>query len=112
MLKLTTAVLAACAFASVAAAADPKIDAAVKTFDQVAATPEKLTAYCALSKKMDEVGEDDKKAEAAKGEIDGYYKILGPDFDTAWAAGSDAKEGSPEAEQLEKALDGLDAKCK
>ena len=97
--------------ASSAYAADAKVDTAVKTFDQVAASPDKLKAYCALAKKMEEVGEDDKKAEAASAEIDGYFTTLGDDFDSAWSLGEDTKEGSPESKQLEDSLQKLDAKC-
>ena len=111
MLKFATAALACALFASNAAAADAKVDAAVKTFDEIAAAPDKLKTYCALSKKMNEIGDDEKKADAAKDEIDGYYKALGPDFESAWAAGAESKEGSPEGQQLEKAIDALDAKC-
>ncbi len=54
-----------------------------------------MKAYCAMSKKMDEVGDDEKKAEAAGDEIDGYFKTLGEDFENAWDSGQDAKDGSP-----------------
>ena len=65
-----------------------------------------------MSKKMDEVGDDQKKAEAAGDEIDGYFKTLGEGFQDAWDAGQDAADGSPEANAMDEAMNALDAKCK
>jgi hypothetical protein len=104
--------IAACGIlATQAIAATADVETSVKTFDQIAATPKKLKAYCALANKMDEIGDDEKKVEAASAEIDHYYEILGAAFDAAWTAGADAAEGSPKAAQLEKAVENLDAKC-
>jgi hypothetical protein len=92
-------------------AADAKVEAAVKTFEQISGDSEKLKAYCAMSKKMEEVGEDEKKADAANDEINGYLDALGPDFESAWSAGDELKEGSPDIETLDNALGALDEKC-
>ncbi|PPC87624.1 MAG: hypothetical protein CTY31_01655 [Hyphomicrobium sp.] len=92
-------------------AADAKVEAAVKTFEQISGDAEKLKAYCAMSKKMEEVGEDEKKADAANDEINGYLDALGPDFEAAWSAGDELKEGSPDIETLDNALGALDEKC-
>jgi hypothetical protein len=83
-----------------------------KNLDAAASDPAKVTAYCAMSKKMDEVGDDQKKAEAAGDEIDGYFKTLGDGFQDAWDAGQDAADGSPEANAMDEAMTALDAKCK
>ena len=61
-----------------------------------------------MSKKMDEIGDDEKKAEAAGDEIDGYFKTLGDDFENAWDAGQDAADGSPEATAMDEAVSALD----
>lgn len=94
-----------------AMAATPKIDAAVKTFEGVASNPDKLAAYCAMSKKMAEIGEDEKKAEAAAEEMNGYFDKLGPEFEEAWGAGDELPEKSPDVEVLSASLTKLDAAC-
>ncbi|MBX9683343.1 MAG: hypothetical protein K2X41_06095 [Hyphomicrobium sp.] len=99
-------------FGSAALAADAKIEAAVKTFDEVAANPDKRAAYCAMIKKMEEVGEDEKKAEAANAEMEGYFKTLGTEFEDAWSAGEGLKDGSPDLEVLDAAMTKLDESCK
>ena len=111
MLKYVIAVVACGLMATQAIAATADVETSVITFDQIAASPVKLKAYCALAKKMDEIGDDEKKVEASRAEIDGYYEVLGAAFDAAWTTGADANEGSPEAAQLEKSVENLDAKC-
>ncbi|HML29562.1 MAG TPA: hypothetical protein PKE16_12135 [Hyphomicrobium sp.] len=104
--------------ANVALAADddkqpPKMSAAdiTKALGAAASDPAKVKAYCAMTKKMDEVGDDEKKAEAASNEIDGYFKTLGEDFENAWDNGQEAKDGSPEAKAMDDAVTQLDSKC-
>jgi hypothetical protein len=94
--------------------APPKVSAAdiKKNLEAATSDPAKVKAYCAMAKKMDEVGDDEKKAEAAGDEIDGYFKVLGEDFENAWDAGQDAKDGSPEANAMDEGVSALDAKCK
>ena len=120
-MKFSAAFVAAILLASAANAADPKTDAPAPkisaadikgNLDAVAADADKIKAYCAMSKKMDEVGDDEKKAEAAGDEIDGYFKTLGDGFMTAWDAGQDAADGTPEAKAMDEGLSMLDAKCK
>ena len=88
MSNLHAALVTVFLFAPVVHAADqlPKMSAAdiKKNLTAAASDPTKVTAYCAMSKKMDEVGDDEKKAEAAGDEIDGYFKTLGDDFKNAW----------------------------
>jgi hypothetical protein len=119
MSKLYAAVIAALLVAPAAHAQDAQKEAAkmsaadIKTaLEAVAADPAKAKAYCAMSKKMDEVGDDQKKAEAAGDEIDGYFKVLGDDFENAWDAGQDAADGTPEANAMDDGMTALDAKCK
>ncbi len=116
MSKFYAALVTALLFAPAVHAADqaPKVSAAdiKKNLTAAASDPAKVTAYCAMSKKMDEIGDDEKKAEAAGTEIDGYFKTLGDDFENAWDAGQDAADGSPEATAMDEAVSTLDAKCK
>lgn len=107
---LTLAIAGLAAGAAVPAqAAD--VDSAVKTLEAVAADPAKQEAYCGLTATLDEVGEDQKKAKAAEEEIQGYFKTLGPEFDEAWSAGSELKEGSAELKKFDAALEKLDEPC-
>ncbi|MFA5956170.1 hypothetical protein [Hyphomicrobium sp.] len=119
MSKFYAALVATFLLAPAAYAADdekepPKLSAAdiTKNLTAAASDPAKVKAYCAMSKTMDEVGDDEKKAEAAGDQIDGYFKTLGEDFEAAWDSGQDAKDGSPEANAMDAAVATLDAKCK
>jgi hypothetical protein len=103
------AALAVCLAAFASQAADAKIDAAVKTLKQVESDPAKLKTFCAMSDAMD--AEGDKEDSAADAKIDGYMKELGPDFETAWNAGENLDENSPDGKQLNDAVDGLASKC-
>lgn len=107
MILLSCLLFAPAAHAAAMSAADIK-----KNLEAAASDPAKVTAYCAMSKKMDEVGDDQKKAEAAGDEIDGYFKTLGDGFQSAWDAGQDSADGSPEAAAMDEAMNTLDAKCK
>ena len=111
MNRIIAAALLGGLLATPALALDPKIEQAVKTFSAVESDPAKIQAYCEMGKTMEEVGDDEKKLEAADGKIDGYFKVLGPDFETAWNSGENLKEDSAEAKALSDALDKLDAKC-
>jgi hypothetical protein len=101
-------------FAAPGAFAAAAVDAATitKSIDAAAGDAAKVKAYCDMSKKMEEVGDDDKKAEAAGTEVDGYFKALGPEFEAAWNAGQEAKEDAAEGKAFDEAMGKLDAKCK
>lgn len=106
------AAIAATAFAFVPAAASAAdVAKTVAAFEAVGASPEKLEAYCAMVKKIDEVGDDEEKAKAAEGEIDGYMMKLGSDFEQAWSGGDDLPDESQDLEKIENALADLDNKC-
>jgi len=100
-------VIAAGIFVALAAspslAASAKVDAAVKTFRAVSADPAKLKIFCEMKKTMEAPGDDAK--------IEGYMKQLGNDFQTAWSAGDDVDETSPDGKALNAAIDALSAKC-
>ena len=59
-------------------------DEITKEYEAAGSDPAKVKAYCAMTKKMDEVGDDQKKAEAAGDEIDGYFKTLGSTSSLPW----------------------------
>jgi len=86
------------------------VDAATitKSIDAATADPVKAKAYCDLAAKFDEVGDDEKKAEAAGSEIDAYFQTLGAEFEAAWDAGQNAEETSPEGKAFDAAMTKLD----
>ncbi len=109
-------ILAACAvcglLASPALAANPTIEAAIKTFDAVAADAGKLKIYCDMSKlSAGSDDADDSKAEALDKQMQEYMKQLGPDFETAFEAGADLDPESADGKAYDAALDKLDEKC-
>jgi hypothetical protein len=100
---------ALCLTAAAAVAADNPTDAAVATFQSVAKDPGKMKLYCEMSAIMDKAGDDPDDATEAK--IDGYVKQLGPEFQSAWDAGDNLDEDSPDGKKLDAALDELSNKC-
>jgi phage terminase small subunit len=108
-MRAVIAVLALGLATGPALAANPKIEAAVKTFKAVAADPAKLRTYCAMSKVMERMGEKEDKA--AEAEIDRYLAQLGPDFQTAWDAAEGVDENSADGKLYYAAMDDLEQKC-
>jgi hypothetical protein len=100
---------AACLLAVPANAANPKVESATKVFQSVASDPAKVKTFCEMTKTMDNAG--DKGDAATDQKIEGYMKQLGPDFQTAWAAGDDLDENSADGKQYNAALDDLSKKC-
>ena len=112
MARLYALVLGCCFFVPAALAAGLSADQITKAVEAVGTDAGKTKAYCDMSKKMDEIGDDEKKAEASGDVIDGYFKTLGQEFESAWDAGEDAADGTPEAKAFEAAMTKLDEKCK
>lgn len=111
MSRISYVAAALIAMSSAAFAAEMSAEAITKAVDGVSNDPAKVTAYCAMAKKMDEIGDDDKAAEAAGEEIDGYFKTLGADFEAAWASAQESAEESPQGKAFEEAMTKLDEKC-
>ncbi len=108
------AAFAACGlFVSPALAASASVEAAAKTFDQVAADAAKLKTYCEMSKVMSSGSdsEDESKSAALDKQMQDYMKQLGPEFETAFEAGADLDPESEDGKAYDAALDKLDAKC-
>ncbi len=106
---LVPAALCLAATAALAADNSSKADSAIATFQSVAKDAGKLKIYCEMSDVMDKAGDNPDDATEAK--IDGFVKQLGPDFQTAWDAGDDMDEDSPDGKKLDAALDDLSSKC-
>jgi hypothetical protein len=109
--KIALAAIGAAMVALAPAAAMADAQRSINAFQDVAASPDKLAAYCAMVKLIDEVGDDESKAKAAEDQIDGYLTTLGAEFEAAWAGGDDVPDGSPDLEKIENALADLDSKC-
>jgi len=96
-----------------AVAAEPKIDAAIKTIVALGNDPAKLKTFCAMSKAMtDEENEKDatKVADIDK-QVDGFMQALGPEFQSAWNAGEELSPETADGKEYYGALDALNAKC-
>ncbi len=106
-------VLAACVALGLAilpaSAADPKIDAAAKTFKTVAADAGKLKTFCEMMKAIDAAG--DNPTPAADAQIDGLITKLGADFKAAWDLGENIDDNSADGKAWNDALDDLSSKC-
>jgi hypothetical protein len=94
---------------SPALAADPKVEAAVKSFKAVGGDQGKLKTFCDMLKAMDAAG--DTPSPAAQSQIDGYTKQLGPEFVAAWSLGETLDETSDDGKAWGEALDELATKC-
>lgn len=111
MTRLTLGCCALWLLAAPALAADTKVDAAVTAFEQVGADAAKLKAYCAMSKLMNETGDDENKAQAAEPQVDAYMKELGPELEAALNAGEALDEKSPDYQKYDEAISKLEEKC-
>ena len=109
--RLSYLAVAMMAMSSAVFAAEMTPEAITKAIDAVSADPAKVAAYCAMAKKMDEIGDDDKAAEAAGDEIDGYFKTLGDDFEASWSSAQESAEDSAQGKAFEAAMTKLDDKC-
>ncbi len=112
-MKPILAAVAVCGLLASPALANPTIDAAIKTFDDVAADPAKLKTYCEMSKLSAGGGDDadDSKSQELDKQMQGYMKELGTDFETAYEAGADLDPESADGKSYDAALDKLDDKC-
>jgi hypothetical protein len=95
--------------ASVPAFADPKIDIALSAFKQTVTDSEKLMTFCAMSRTMESVGENDDLT--TKGEIESRLKQLGPDLEPAWKAFKETDQNSPDGKALNQAVDEPGSQC-
>lgn len=101
--------LAAALLVSPALAASPKIETAVKTFKAVAADPAKLKTFCEMTKAMASAGEKEDKV--AEEKIDALMKQLGSDFESAWTAGDELTDETPDGKAYLAGVDELVGKC-
>lgn len=100
-----------CLAVTPAQAAEVNAAAITKAVEAAAADPVKAKAYCELAAKFDEIADDEKKGEAASEQIDGYFQVLGADFEAAWDTGQNTTEDSAEGKAFDAAMTKLDATC-
>ena len=108
-MRIVVSVAAICLGTATVMAASPKIEAAIKTFKAVAADPARLKLFCAMNAALDDAAEKKDKAAAAK--IPQLMKQIGPDFESAWNAGEDVDDDTPDGKVFVSAIDELADKC-
>jgi hypothetical protein len=91
------------------AAADPKIESALRTFKAIGTDSGKLKTFCQMTKAMDDAGEKSTPEDDAK--IDTLMKALGPDFQIAWDAVEGPDDKNPDVKLFYDGLDALVEKC-
>jgi hypothetical protein len=114
MKSLSAAALACAALAAITTpvlALDAKYESAIKVFEATSNDAAKMKTYCTMNKLMADVGDDEKKAEAAEAQFNGFLKELGPEFETAWTSGEGLDPESADGKAINDALDKLDGKC-
>ena len=109
MMRSLLACAAVCVAATVASAANPNVENALRVFAAVGNDPGKLDTYCEMGDVEEAMGDSENPAAEAK--IDAYVNQLGPDFEAAWDTYEATDEDSVDGKQLSAALDALDDKC-
>jgi hypothetical protein len=90
-------------------AASPKIEAAIKVFQAVAADANRLKTFCELVK-IDE--QHAKNADPSlQATIDRLLDELGADFKAAWDTAETIDQASEDGKALDAALDQLENRC-
>jgi hypothetical protein len=109
MKRALVAGFAACVGAYAVLAASPEVESAIKAFKAVGADAGKLSAFCAMTKAMDSMGE--KEDPAADAKIGEYMKQLGPNFEAAWKTADTVEESTEDGKALGEAIDEIAGKC-
>jgi hypothetical protein len=114
-MKRTLIACVAIAFgASMAPAASPEVDKAIKTIQAVASDPAKMKLFCTLDGAIETAdGQTDatKADPAVEKQIEDLLAQLGPEFEAAWDVGDELDEKSPDGVEFAAALEALAAKC-
>jgi hypothetical protein len=97
--------------AGVAAAASPKIEAAIKAVEAVGADPARLKAFCELNELLAGIGDREEAESEAEKQIAAILAKIGPDFAAAWDVGEDLDENSADGQEFYAAVDELTDKC-
>jgi len=100
---------AAALCASVALAASPQIDAAIKAIQSVGADPAKMEVFCDLYNALSTAGE--KEDPEVQKKVEGWIAELGPDFSAAWEIGEQLDETTADGMEFYAAVDALAEKC-
>ncbi|MGF1619691.1 MAG: hypothetical protein ACFCUR_03655 [Rhodomicrobiaceae bacterium] len=98
--------------AAVEAPTTEEVDAAVTTINTFAEDPAKTEGYCAISREMEGVAEDDEaKAEEVATKMDEYLISHGEEIAEAFATAEDVDPESEDGQKIDAALDALEQKC-
>jgi hypothetical protein len=113
MKRIVIASLGACAAAvlgtSVAPAASPQVDLAIKAVQAVGSDPARLKLFCEFHKLLQSVG--DKEDDASQRQIEDLVAKIGPDFSAAWDVAEEIDENSADGQEFYDAVDTLAEKC-
>ena len=100
---------AAAVGASVAPAASPQVNLAIKAVQAVGSDPAKLKLFCEFHKLLQSTGE--KEDEAVQKQIEDLVTKIGPDFSAAWDIADELDENSADGQEFYDAVDTLAEKC-
>jgi hypothetical protein len=109
MRALVAAIALSLTTTTIALAASPQVEAAVRTFRAVAADPAKLKTFCDMMQVEEQIGENENSPLNAQ--LDRLLDQLGPEFQATWEAVGDADESSPDGRLLSAAVDRLSERC-
>jgi hypothetical protein len=99
----------AAAGASIAPAASPQVNLAIKAVQAVGSDPAKLKLFCEFHKLLQSTGE--KEDEAVQKQIEDLVVKIGPDFSAAWDIADELDENSADGQEFYDAVDTLAEKC-
>lgn len=98
--------------AAVEAPTTEEVDAAVATLASIAEDQQKIEGYCAISKEMEGIAENDEaKAEELGKKMDDYLTSLGEDVVEAFATAEAADPESEDGKKIDAAFGTLEEKC-
>lgn len=89
-----------------------EVDAAVATLNTIAEDQTKIEGYCAISKEMEGIAENDEaKAEELGKKMDDYLTSLGEDVVEAFATAEAVDPASEDGQKIDAAFGTLEEKC-
>jgi hypothetical protein len=109
MKRILIACAAVACGATLALAATPEVDKAIKTIQGVAADAAKMKLFCALEQATGSA--DDKSAPALEKQVDDILGQLGDDFAAAWDVGDNLDDKSADGVEFSSAVAAVAAKC-
>ncbi len=110
MKRIVIACVAVAFAASVAPAASPPVDAAIKKIQAITADAGKMKVFCEFDTALEAIPED-KEDPVAEKAADDIVTKLGADFAAAWEVGEELEEESADGKEFVAAVDAIAEKC-